>query len=160
MNMRSDIVVKVTRSLAGLHPAMILGDLGARVTNVEKPDTGDGARLWGLPRGRHTRPSAQAHLVSGRGRGARADVRHVLQPLRGGRRRPRGRRGEAFRRRWATHAGVLWLARLVAAGFSAAKVPCSHPPSSASTTGASAIGSTSSQGVAPRRTRRQDALPC
>ncbi len=43
------LVVDLTRALAGPHAAMMLGDLGARVVKVERPDGGDESRGWGPP---------------------------------------------------------------------------------------------------------------
>src|SRR5688500_15780245 len=49
-DMLSDLVViDLTRALAGPHAAMMLGDLGARVSKVESPGTGDDSRSWGPP---------------------------------------------------------------------------------------------------------------
>ncbi|MFL2539509.1 MAG: CaiB/BaiF CoA transferase family protein [Candidatus Rariloculaceae bacterium] len=42
-------VVEMTEALAGPYCAMMLGDLGADVTKVERPETGDQARGWGPP---------------------------------------------------------------------------------------------------------------
>jgi len=42
-------VVEMTEALAGPYCAMMLGDLGAEVTKVERPETGDQARGWGPP---------------------------------------------------------------------------------------------------------------
>ena len=39
----------MTEALAGPYCAMMLGDLGADVTKVERPETGDQARGWGPP---------------------------------------------------------------------------------------------------------------
>ncbi|MDQ4213609.1 CoA transferase [Microbacterium capsulatum] len=43
------LVVDLSRALAGPHAGMMLGDLGARVIKVERPDGGDDARAWGPP---------------------------------------------------------------------------------------------------------------
>lgn len=43
------VVVDLSRALAGPHAAMMLGDLGARVIKVERPDGGDDTRGWGPP---------------------------------------------------------------------------------------------------------------
>lgn len=43
------VVVDLTRALAGPHAAMMLGDLGARVIKVERPEGGDDSRGWGPP---------------------------------------------------------------------------------------------------------------
>jgi len=43
------VVLDLSRALAGPHAAMILGDLGARVIKVERPDGGDDSRGWGPP---------------------------------------------------------------------------------------------------------------
>jgi formyl-CoA transferase len=42
-------VVEMTEALAGPYCAMLLGDLGADVIKVERPETGDQARGWGPP---------------------------------------------------------------------------------------------------------------
>ncbi|WP_040422063.1 CaiB/BaiF CoA transferase family protein [Actinopolymorpha alba] len=42
------VVVDLSRALAGPHAAMMLGDLGARVIKVERPE-GDDSRGWGPP---------------------------------------------------------------------------------------------------------------
>ena len=39
----------MTEALAGPYCAMMLGDLGAEVIKVERPETGDQARGWGPP---------------------------------------------------------------------------------------------------------------
>ncbi len=43
------VVLDLSRALAGPHAAMMLGDLGARVIKVERPDGGDDSRGWGPP---------------------------------------------------------------------------------------------------------------
>ena len=43
------VVLDLSRALAGPHAAMMLGDLGARVIKVERPDGGDDTRGWGPP---------------------------------------------------------------------------------------------------------------
>lgn len=43
------VVLDLSRVLAGPHAAMLLGDLGARVIKVERPDGGDDTRRWGPP---------------------------------------------------------------------------------------------------------------
>jgi crotonobetainyl-CoA:carnitine CoA-transferase CaiB-like acyl-CoA transferase len=43
------LVLDLSRAVAGPHAAMMLGDLGARVIKVERPDHGDEARDWGPP---------------------------------------------------------------------------------------------------------------
>lgn len=43
------VVIDLTRALAGPHGGMMLGDLGARVIKVETPGTGDDTRGWGPP---------------------------------------------------------------------------------------------------------------
>ena len=42
-------VVDLTRILAGPYATMILGDMGADVVKVERPDGGDDTRAWGPP---------------------------------------------------------------------------------------------------------------
>ena len=44
-----NVVVDLSRALAGPHAAMMLGDLGARVIKVETPGSGDDTRGWGPP---------------------------------------------------------------------------------------------------------------
>lgn len=43
------VVADLSRVLAGPYAAMTLGDLGATVIKVERPDTGDDTRAWGPP---------------------------------------------------------------------------------------------------------------
>jgi crotonobetainyl-CoA:carnitine CoA-transferase CaiB-like acyl-CoA transferase len=43
------LVIDLSRVLAGPYAAMMLGDLGARVIKVERPDIGDDTRHWGPP---------------------------------------------------------------------------------------------------------------
>ena len=43
------LVLDLTRNLAGPFCTMILGDLGARVIKIERPDTGDDTREWRPP---------------------------------------------------------------------------------------------------------------
>src|SRR5215207_1193507 len=43
------VVADFSRVLAGPYAAMLLGDLGADVIKVERPDTGDDTRAWGPP---------------------------------------------------------------------------------------------------------------
>ena len=42
-------VVDFSRILAGPYCTMMLGDLGAEIIKIEKPDSGDGTRQWGPP---------------------------------------------------------------------------------------------------------------
>ncbi len=42
-------VVEIGQALAGPLAGVILADMGADVTKIEKPDGGDDARLWGPP---------------------------------------------------------------------------------------------------------------
>src|SRR4051794_8798982 len=43
------LVADFSRVLAGPYAAMLLGDLGAEVVKVERPDGGDDTRAWGPP---------------------------------------------------------------------------------------------------------------
>src|SRR4051794_9007483 len=43
------LVADFSRVLAGPFATMLLGDLGADVVKVERPDTGDDTRAWGPP---------------------------------------------------------------------------------------------------------------
>ena len=43
------LVADFSRVLAGPLAAMLLGDLGADVVKVERPDSGDDTRAWGPP---------------------------------------------------------------------------------------------------------------
>ena len=43
------VVADFSRALAGPYATMLLGDLGATVIKVERPDTGDESRGWGPP---------------------------------------------------------------------------------------------------------------
>lgn len=43
------VVLDLSRVLTGPYAAMMLGDLGARVIKVERPDGGDDTRTWGPP---------------------------------------------------------------------------------------------------------------
>ena len=42
-------VLDLSRVLAGPFCTMLLGDLGAEVIKIEKPNTGDDTRQWGPP---------------------------------------------------------------------------------------------------------------
>ena len=42
-------VLEMTEALAGPYCAMMLGDLGADVIKIERPDIGDQSRKWGPP---------------------------------------------------------------------------------------------------------------
>lgn len=42
-------VLDMTRVLAGPYASMIMGDLGAEVLKIERPQTGDDTRSWGPP---------------------------------------------------------------------------------------------------------------
>ena len=42
-------VVEMTEALAGPYCSMLLGDLGADVIKIERPDRGDQSRGWGPP---------------------------------------------------------------------------------------------------------------
>ena len=42
-------VVEMTEALAGPYCSMLLGDLGADVIKIERPETGDQSRGWGPP---------------------------------------------------------------------------------------------------------------
>src|SRR5215208_4556414 len=43
------LVADFSRVLAGPYATMLLGDLGADVVKVERPETGDDTRAWGPP---------------------------------------------------------------------------------------------------------------
>src|SRR5690606_37811390 len=43
------VVADISRVLAGPYLTMTLGDLGAEVVKVERPETGDDTRQWGPP---------------------------------------------------------------------------------------------------------------
>src|SRR5579884_2275247 len=43
------LVVDLSRVLTGPYATMMLGDLGARVIKIERPDGGDDTRAWGPP---------------------------------------------------------------------------------------------------------------
>jgi crotonobetainyl-CoA:carnitine CoA-transferase CaiB-like acyl-CoA transferase len=43
------LVLEMTEALAGPYCAMLLGDLGADVIKIERPNVGDQARQWGPP---------------------------------------------------------------------------------------------------------------
>jgi len=40
-------VIEIAQAVAGPMAGMILGDMGAEVIKIEKPDGGDDARAWG-----------------------------------------------------------------------------------------------------------------
>ena len=42
-------ILDITRAMAGPYCTMMLGDLGADVIKVERPDSGDESRGWGPP---------------------------------------------------------------------------------------------------------------
>jgi crotonobetainyl-CoA:carnitine CoA-transferase CaiB-like acyl-CoA transferase len=42
-------ILDMTRILAGPFCSMLLGDLGAEVIKIEKPNSGDETRVWGPP---------------------------------------------------------------------------------------------------------------
>ena len=42
-------VIEIGQAVAGPMAGMILGDMGAEVIKIEKPDGGDDARGWGPP---------------------------------------------------------------------------------------------------------------
>src|SRR6476646_2961010 len=47
--LNSTRILDLSRVLAGPLATMILGDLGADVLKIERPDTGDDTRSWGPP---------------------------------------------------------------------------------------------------------------
>ncbi|HWM91321.1 MAG TPA: CoA transferase [Thermoanaerobaculia bacterium] len=84
-------VIDASRVLAGPYLAMLLGDLGADVVKVEKPDGGDQTRGWGPPFVGPPGEQASAYFVS-----ANRNKRSVVLDLKS----PAGRR--AFRKLLAT----------------------------------------------------------
>jgi crotonobetainyl-CoA:carnitine CoA-transferase CaiB-like acyl-CoA transferase len=80
-------VVDASRVLAGPYLAMLLGDLGADVIKIEKPDGGDQTRAWGPPWVGEGDQRVSAYFVS-----ANRNKRSVAIDLK----RPEGR--EAFER--------------------------------------------------------------
>lgn len=84
-------VIDASRVLAGPYLAMLLGDLGADVIKVEKPDGGDQTRGWGPPFVGGSEARASAYFVS-----ANRNKRSVVLDLKS----PAGRR--AFRKLLAT----------------------------------------------------------
>lgn len=75
-------VVDASRVLAGPYLAMLLGDLGADVVKIEKPDGGDQTRAWGPPWVGEGDRRASAYFVS-----ANRNKRSVALDLK----RPEGR---------------------------------------------------------------------
>jgi crotonobetainyl-CoA:carnitine CoA-transferase CaiB-like acyl-CoA transferase len=57
-------VVDASRVLAGPYLAMLLGDLGADVVKIEKPDGGDQTRAWGPPWVGEANAQVSAYFVS------------------------------------------------------------------------------------------------
>ncbi|MFL6197063.1 MAG: CaiB/BaiF CoA transferase family protein [Thermoanaerobaculia bacterium] len=57
-------VIDASRVLAGPYLAMLLGDLGADVIKIEKPDGGDQTRAWGPPWVGEGEERASAYFVS------------------------------------------------------------------------------------------------
>lgn len=84
-------VIDASRVLAGPYLAMLLGDLGADVIKVEKPDGGDQTRGWGPPFVGGSEARASAYFVS-----ANRNKRSVVLDLKS----PDGRR--LFRKLLAT----------------------------------------------------------
>ncbi len=65
-------VLDLSRVLAGPLSAMVLADLGADVIKVERPETGDGTRDWGMGFG--TRESTYFHAFNRSKRSVTADL--------------------------------------------------------------------------------------
>src|SRR6185295_11693107 len=57
-------VIDASRVLAGPYLAMLLGDLGADVVKIEKPEGGDQTRAWGPPWVGEGAERASAYFVS------------------------------------------------------------------------------------------------
>ena len=91
------LVADFSRVLAGPLAAMLLGDLGADVIKVERPDGGDDTRAWGPPCTRaRARTTSGSTATSARSRSTStrptAAVRAGRPDVRGDGRRRRGRR--------------------------------------------------------------------
>src|SRR3954469_18905643 len=72
-------VLDLTRVLAGPSCTQLLGDLGADVVKLERPESGDDTRLWGPPyltddEGRETRESAYYLAVNRNKRSIALDI--------------------------------------------------------------------------------------
>lgn len=86
------LIADFGRVLAGPYATMLLGDLGADVVKIERPDGGDDTRAWGPP---FTEDGEATYFLSVN-RNKRSEF---LGSSRGGRSRRRTRSRDARRRR-------------------------------------------------------------
>ena len=125
------LVADFSRVLAGPYASMLLGDLGADVVKVERPDGGDDTRAWGPPwrgDGRHLLPGPQPQQALGDARPGRRGRPRARAHARRARRRddrelPAGPDGEVGARR-----------RLAARGATRARSRARSPRSAAAST--------------------------
>ncbi len=81
-------ILDFSRMLAGPFATMMMADLGATVTKVERPGTGDETRSWGPPYDEHGMPTYFQSIN-------RNKHSVVARPARAGRPRARARRSRA-----------------------------------------------------------------